>query len=177
MGSTLLTALLDSGLTHNFIDDTAARKAGIPIQPCTGLSIAVANGDRVMSPGKCLHMKTYIDSDVFAINFHALPLGGYSMDHQLFLKRSKCAFGTSTVAYLDHVILADGVAMDQQKVQAVLDWPRRSSVRAVRGFLVLTGYYRHFIKNYGTLVVPLTKLLHKEGFAWTQEATKAFHAL
>jgi predicted aspartyl protease len=42
-------------------------------------------------------------------------------DHQLYLKKSKCGFGLSSVAYLGHVILEKGVAMDQQKVQAVLD--------------------------------------------------------
>jgi hypothetical protein len=43
-------------------------------------------------------------------------------EHQLYLKRSKCGFGLSSVAYLVHVISEEaGVAMDQQKVQAVLD--------------------------------------------------------
>jgi hypothetical protein len=44
-------------------------------------------------------------------------------EHSLFAKRSKCAFGERTVAYLGHIILPD-VAMDAAKVQAVLDWPR-----------------------------------------------------
>jgi hypothetical protein len=44
-------------------------------------------------------------------------------EHQLFLKRSKCFFGTRSVAYLGHVISADSVAMDEQKVQAILTWP------------------------------------------------------
>ena len=50
-------------------------------------------------------------------------------DHQLFLKRSKCAFGQSSVAYLGHVISKEGVAMDQQKAQVVLDWPVPKSAR------------------------------------------------
>jgi len=37
-------------------------------------------------------------------------------DHQLFLKRSKCVFGQSSVAYLGHIISEEGVAMDKQKV-------------------------------------------------------------
>ncbi|WVZ52497.1 LOW QUALITY PROTEIN: hypothetical protein U9M48_003551 [Paspalum notatum var. saurae] len=40
-------------------------------------------------------------------------------DHQLHLKRSKCSFGARSVAYLGHVISADGVAMDAAKVEAV----------------------------------------------------------
>jgi hypothetical protein len=41
-------------------------------------------------------------------------------EHQLVLKRSKCFFGAHFVGYLGHTILADGVAMDEDKVQAVL---------------------------------------------------------
>lgn len=66
--------------------------------------------------------------------------------HQLFLKRS---FAQRTVAYLGHVISEDGVAMDKAKVDVVLAWPQTRSVRAVRGFLGLAGYYRRFVKNYG----------------------------
>jgi hypothetical protein len=42
-------------------------------------------------------------------------------EHQLFIKRSKCEFGSSSMAYLDHIISAHGVAMDEQKIHAVLD--------------------------------------------------------
>jgi hypothetical protein len=97
--------------------------------------------------------------------------------HQLFLKRSKCAFGAPSVAYLGHVVSVAGVAMDPAKLQAVRDWPRPQSARAVRGFLGLAGYYRKFIHSYGTIAAPLTALLRKEGFSWTAEAAAAFAAL
>jgi hypothetical protein len=42
-------------------------------------------------------------------------------EHHLFVKRSKCSFGERSVAYLGHVISADGVAMDEQKIRAMLD--------------------------------------------------------
>ena len=44
--------------------------------------------------------------------------------HQLRLKRSKCSFAESSVAYLGHVISAEGVAMDVSKVDAVKTWPQ-----------------------------------------------------
>jgi hypothetical protein len=97
--------------------------------------------------------------------------------HQLFVKRSKCLFGTSSVAYLGHVISAAGVAMDSAKVAAIHDWPPPRSVRAVRGFLGLAGYYRRFVHNYGTVAAPLTALLKKDGFAWDDAAMAAFVAL
>ncbi|WVZ78347.1 hypothetical protein U9M48_026076 [Paspalum notatum var. saurae] len=98
-------------------------------------------------------------------------------EHKLFLRKSKCTFGKTSVVYLGHVISAEGVAMDEQKVQAVLQWPTPANTRALRGFLGLAGYYRRFIQNFGVIAEPLTRLLRKEGFSWSPEADAAFHKL
>jgi hypothetical protein len=97
--------------------------------------------------------------------------------HQLFVKRSKCAFGVSSITYLGHVISDTGVSMDPAKVQAVADWPQPRSARVVRGFLGLAVYYRKFVHDYGAIAAPLTALLKKEGFSWTEDAAAAFTAL
>jgi hypothetical protein len=98
-------------------------------------------------------------------------------EHQLKLKRAKCSFAQSSVAYLGHIISADGVAMDKEKVEAVSSWPQPRSVRGLRGFLGLAGYYRRFIRDYGSIAAPLTQLLRKDSFAWSPEAVTAFDAL
>jgi transposase InsO family protein len=96
--------------------------------------------------------------------------------HALFVKRSKCIFGSPSVAYLGHIISTQGVAMDPAKLQAIHDWPALRSARAMRGFLGLTRYYRKFVQDYGKIVAPLTSLL-KEAFSWNDEAQTAFQAL
>ena len=68
--------------------------------------------------------------------------------HKLQVKRSKCSFATSSVHYLGHEISAAGVSMDADKVKAFQSWPQPNSVRALRGFLGLAGYYRRFIKDW-----------------------------
>ncbi|KAJ1702741.1 hypothetical protein LUZ63_002520 [Rhynchospora breviuscula] len=97
--------------------------------------------------------------------------------HQLYAKRSKCAFGLSEVEYLGHVISYQGVATDSKKIEAMASWPRPKNVRDLRGFLGLTGYYRKFIKHYGVISKPLTDQLKKNSFKWNEKTEEAFHKL
>jgi hypothetical protein len=69
-------------------------------------------------------------------------------EHSLFIKHSKCVFDARSVAYLGHVISKAGIAMDQQKLDAVLDWLVPRSVCVLRTFLGIVGYYRRFIRDY-----------------------------
>ncbi|GKD53681.1 hypothetical protein Tco_1287068, partial [Tanacetum coccineum] len=84
--------------------------------------------------------------------------------NHLSAKVTKCCFGVSKVNYLGHVISSSGVAVDQSKVQTVLDWPTPRNAKGVRGFLGLAGYYQKFIKNFGTIAAPLHKLVGKSLF-------------
>jgi hypothetical protein len=76
-----------------------------------------------------------------------------------------------------HIVSGNDVAMDLAKVEAVRSWPTPNTVRALRGFLGLTGYYCKFIKDYGVVARPLTQLLKREAFLWTPDADVAFTAL
>nr|XP_027064416.1 uncharacterized protein LOC113690623 [Coffea arabica] len=87
--------------------------------------------------------------------------------NKLYCKRSKCSFAQTSIEYLGHVISDVGVSMDSAKVDCIRDWPTPKTVKELRGFLGLTGYYRRFIHGYGLICKPLTQLLKKDGFAWT----------
>ena len=102
---------------------------------------------------------------------------GILRQHKLCAKRSKCSFGVKQVEYLGHVISLQGVSTDPAKIQAVKDWPAPTTVKQLRGFLGLTGYYRRFVKGYGLISKPLTTLLKKDAFCWNREAQQAFEQL
>ena len=55
-----------------------------------------------------------------------------------------------------------------------MKWPQPKDVMGLRGFL---GYYRRFVKGYGEIAAPLTKLLQKSSFVWDDQALAAFEKL
>ncbi|KAL0549151.1 hypothetical protein IC582_013632 [Cucumis melo] len=59
----------------------------------------------------------------------------------------------------------------------MLQWPQPKDITGLRGFLRLKGYYRRFVKRYGEIMAPVTKLLQKNSFKWDGEATLAFENL
>jgi hypothetical protein len=83
------------------------------------------------------------------------------------VKYSKCSFAQRQIDDLGHVISAQGVATDPQKIAAIEHWPIPETVKHLRSFLVLAAYYRKFVKNFGIICRPLTELVKKHVvFIW-----------
>lgn len=97
--------------------------------------------------------------------------------NRLFVKKSKCTFVKGKVEYLGHIITGEGVTTNPKKVTAMVEWPTPTTIKEFRSFLGLTGYYRKFIRSYGMISKPLTKLLKKNGFEWSGKAKPAFNSL
>ncbi|XP_051565133.1 uncharacterized protein LOC127447353 [Myxocyprinus asiaticus] len=73
------------------------------------------------------------------------------------------------------IVSPEGIQIDPAKVKAVVDWPTPDSHKALQRFLGFANFFRHFIRNYSQLAVPLTGLTSaKTEFRWSQDAELAF---
>eukprot|EP00253_Pinus_taeda_P012189 PITA_12189 len=99
-------------------------------------------------------------------------------EHQLYAKFSKCDFFKAEIQYLGHVITKDGIAVDPEKIKAIMEWPVPKDVADVRSFMGLAGYYRRFVEGFSKVAFPITSL-HKKGklFHWTPNCQKIFEQL
>ena len=83
-------------------------------------------------------------------------------ERQLYAKFSKCQFWLDKVAFLGHVISAEGISVDPHKIEAIVNWNPPTNVSEVRSFLGLAGYYRKFVEGFSKIATPLTNLLKKD---------------
>lgn len=94
----------------------------------------------------------------------------------LTLNKEKCQFCRPELRYLGYVVSEQGLRVDPDKVQAILDLPVPRSQKEVRQFCGTASWYRRFIPDFATRMYPLTSLLKKrKSFVWTQEALDAFN--
>jgi hypothetical protein len=99
-------------------------------------------------------------------------------EHHLYAKLSKCDFWLKEIKFLGHTISQKGIAVDPDKVQEVMNWKPPTTVRQIRSFLGLAGYYRRFIPDFSRIAKPIKELLKKGAkFEWDQKCEDAFHTL
>jgi hypothetical protein len=99
-------------------------------------------------------------------------------EHRLYAKLSKCDFWLKEIKFLGHTISQEGIVIDPDKVQEVMNWKPPTIVRQIISFLGLASYYRRFIPDFSRIVKPMTELLMKGSkFEWGQKCEDAFHTL
>ncbi|GJT91560.1 ty3-gypsy retrotransposon protein [Tanacetum coccineum] len=99
------------------------------------------------------------------------------IENHYHAKASKCVFAVRSIPFLGHIISAEGVQADPDKLKAIQAWPTPTSFTTLRAFLGLTGYYRRFVPTYAHIASPLTDILKQSAFTWNDTAAKAFDAL
>jgi hypothetical protein len=97
-------------------------------------------------------------------------------EHRLYAKLSKCDFWLKEIKFLGHTISQAGIAVDPNKVQEVMNWKPPTTVRQIRSFLGLAGYYRRLIPDFSQIEKPITEKKEAK-FVWGQKCEDAFHKL
>ena len=96
----------------------------------------------------------------------------------LKVKPEKCRILPQCVPFVGHILSAQGVSADPEKVSAVKSWPPPTNLSQLRVFLGKIGYYRKFIPDFATLAAPLFQLEEKgRNFVWSDNCQKSFDTL
>ncbi len=99
--------------------------------------------------------------------------------HQLYAKLEKCEFHTTSVAFLGYIISPEGIVMDDNKVNAVINWPCPKNLKELQRFLGFANFYRRFIRGFSSVAAPLTSMKKRisHRLHWTPAAVEAFDQL
>ncbi len=90
----------------------------------------------------------------------------------------KCEFSVTSIVYLAHRILPNGIMAHQPKVVSILEMPNPIDLHTLKSFIGLCNYYKIYVKNFSTIAHPLYALLKKDvAQTWSEEAQEAFHTL
>lgn len=96
----------------------------------------------------------------------------------LTASKEKCHFCRPELRYLGYVIDCNGLHVDPEKVSALINIPIPRSVSEVRRIIGLASWYRRFVRNFSTLISPLSNLLRKgTPFNWNKACDDAFKLL
>ena len=69
-------------------------------------------------------------------------------ENGLKLNEKKCRYMEDEIKYLGHIIDANGLHSDQDKVTCILNAPEPKDESTLRAFLGQMTYYTHFIENH-----------------------------
>jgi hypothetical protein len=90
----------------------------------------------------------------------------------------KCQFCKKELAFLGHVINANGIQPDPGKVDKIKNFPIPTNITELRGFIGLASYYRCFIQDFAIIVAPMNNLLRKDiPYIWNEDCQSSFEIL
>ena len=130
--------------------------ANIVLQGCEEFATAYLDDILIFSKNEVEHLK------------HIQEVFDRLRQHGLKLKLKKCSFFKRETEYLGFIINQNGVKPNPEKVKAIRNLPSPKTVRQIRGFMGMIGFYRRFIPIFLQIAEPLIALTQKYAkFKWT----------
>src|SRR5258705_449163 len=118
------------------------------------------------------------EGDKHDLTVKAIQILDKCEQHGLFVKPEKCEFFVKKVGFLGFTIDDGKVAMEEQKLAGIADWPAPTTQKQVRSFIGFCNFYRRFISHYSDICKPLNDLLRKNKvWEWTDDHYGAFNKL
>jgi hypothetical protein len=94
------------------------------------------------------------------------------------ISMSKCQFGFAELKALGHIVSGLSIAIDKNKVAAVLLKNMPSTVKELQSFLGFAGYYRQHIKDFAKISGPLYQVCSPNvSFEMTSHRVAAYEKL
>ena len=91
-------------------------------------------------------------------------------ENKFYANKSKCSFGKNEIEFLGRVV-------QLTTLRSIPNWSSPKSITSLRICMVLTGYYRRFVRNYAQIVAPLTSVLKRDALTWDKDAETCFEQL
>lgn len=97
--------------------------------------------------------------------------------HGLYVKAEKCDFEKVSIQFLGLIISTEGIAMDPQKVKAILEWPAPLDKKGSKGLWALQIFTKD-LWDFSVIITPITQVTRQHAqFQWSSEAQAAFDKL
>ena len=96
---------------------------------------------------------------------------------RLSLNPSKCAFGVTSGTLLGHIVSQEGIAVDPDKVCAIMAAPTPTNTKNLSRFLGQIRWHSRMIKYLVDVAIPLHTALHKTPFQWMIVEQDAYDCL
>ena len=96
---------------------------------------------------------------------------------RLSLNPAKCAFSVTSGALLGHIVGQDGIAVDADKVKAIMEAPSPTNAKALNRFLGQIRWNTRKIRYLVDVVIPMHTVVHKTPFQWTLVEQDAYVCL
>jgi hypothetical protein len=92
---------------------------------------------------------------------------------QVDIKKSE--FHVQRTKYLGYILTSTGLEVDPEKVEALRNWQKPTTITGVKSFLGFAGFYRQFVPEFSRVAKPMLALQSPANpFVWTSECDVAF---